>query len=100
MLADMTIKGWAEDTLQPGQQVTITEDCYGTVVPETMDKLAEYISNDNFDMFSTFFKFGYATYLDKDMQATVVKVQDNKVQVKLENHMRWWLPKDKLQHPR
>lgn len=100
MLAVMTIKGWAEDTLQPGQQVTITEDCYGTVIPETMDKLAEYISNDNFDMFSTFFKFGYATYLDKDMQATVVKVQDNKVQVKLENHMRWWLPKDKLQHPR
>ena len=100
MMAVMTITGLAEDIIQPSQQVTIPEDCYGTIVPETLDKLREYINNDNFDMFSTFFKFGYATYLDKDMQATVVKVQGDKVLVKLENHMKWWVPKEDLQHPK
>lgn len=100
MMAVMTLTGWAEDKLQPGQQVTLIEDCYGTVVSETLDKLTEYINNDNFNMFSTFFKFGYATYLDKDMQATVVKVQGDKVLVKLENHMKWWVLKEKLQHPK
>ena len=38
MMAVMTITGLAEDIMQPGQQVTITEDCYGTIVPETLDK--------------------------------------------------------------
>ena len=38
MMAVMTITGLAEDIIQPGQQVTITEDCYGTIVPETLDK--------------------------------------------------------------
>lgn len=38
MMAVMAITGLAEDIIQPGQQVTITEDCYGTIVPETLDK--------------------------------------------------------------
>ena len=38
MMAVMTITGLAEDIIQPGQQVTITENCYGTIVPETLDK--------------------------------------------------------------
>ena len=40
----------ADDTVREGQSVVLTEDCYGTVVPETLDKLVEYSRNDNFDM--------------------------------------------------
>ena len=97
MLVAMTLRGWADDNVQPGQQVTISQDCYGTVVPETLDKLAEYSRDGNFDMFSTFFKFGYATFLDKNMKATVLKVQGNKALVKFENFTQWWVSIDDLQ---
>ncbi|MBQ6747431.1 MAG: hypothetical protein IJR07_10360 [Bacteroidaceae bacterium] len=98
MLATMCLRAIADEGLQPGQAVAVSENCYGTVVPETLDKLAEYISNENFEMFSTFFKFGYATYLDKGMRATVVKVQDNKALVRLENLTHWWVLTDDLQN--
>ena len=41
MMVAMTLRAWADDNVQPGQQVAISQDCYGTVVPETLDKLAE-----------------------------------------------------------
>ena len=81
----------AADNMVNGQQVTIDNDCYATVVPETLEKLDEYIHNENFDMYSTFFKFGYATNLDKDTHAVVVKVQGKKAQIRLDNHMLWWV---------
>ena len=81
----------ADDTVREGQSVVLTEDCYGTVVPETLDKLVEYSQNDNFDMFSTFFKFGYAIFLDKHTPATVIKTQQNKVLLKFPNHMQFWV---------
>ena len=81
----------ADDTVREGQQVTLTDNCYGTVVPETLDKLVEYTRNDNFDMFSTFFKFGYAIFLDKGMTATVLKIQQDKVLIELPNHTRFWV---------
>lgn len=98
MLATMCLRALADEGLQPGQMVTVSENCYGTMVPETLDKLAEYISNENFEMFSTFFKFGYATYLDKGMRATVMKVQGNKALVRLENLTQWWVLIDDLQN--
>lgn len=96
MLVGMTLQAMADEGLQPGVAVVINKDCYGTVVPETLDKLAEYIGNDNFDMFATFFKFGYATYLDKNTHALVLKVQGNKVLVKLDNLMQWWVTDEML----
>ena len=92
----MNLQAIADEGPQPGETVVINKDCYGTVVPETLDKLAEYIRNDNFEMFSTFFKFGYATYLDKDMHVVVVKVQGDKVLVKLDNLMQWWVSDDNI----
>ena len=96
MLVGMTLQAMADEGLQPGVAVVINKDCYGTVVPETLDKLAEYIGNNNFDMFATFFKFGYATYLDKNTHALVLKVQGNKVLVKLDNLMQWWVTDDNM----
>lgn len=93
----MTLQAIADGEPQPGWSVQISNDCYGTVVPETLDKLAEYMRNDNFEMFSTFFKFGYATHLEKGMQATVVKVQNNKALVKFENLTQWWVLINDLQ---
>lgn len=92
----MALQLWADNSLQAGQQVTIDNDCYATVVPETLEKLDEYIHNENFDMYSTFFKFGYATNLDKDTHAVVVKVQGKKAQIRLDNHMLWWIWTDSI----
>ncbi|MCR4765560.1 MAG: hypothetical protein K5856_05250 [Bacteroidaceae bacterium] len=86
---DSTNKSY--NKLQLGQPVSIIENCYGTVVPETLDKLAEYSRNDNFEMFATFFRFGYAIYLDKDTRATVMKIQGNKVLIKLDNYTQFWV---------
>lgn len=96
MLVGITLHTIADERPQPGEAVVINKDCYGTVVPETLDKLTEYIGNDNFDMFATFFKFGYATYLDKNTHALVLKVQGNKVLVKLDNLMQWWVTDEML----
>ena len=35
----MALQLWADNSLQAGQQVTIDNDCYATVVPETLEKL-------------------------------------------------------------
>lgn len=96
MLLSMILQVKADERPQPGEAMVINKDCYGTVVPETLDKLTEYIGNNNFEMFSTFFKFGYATNLDKDMHVIVVKVQGNKVLVKLDNQMQWWVSADDI----
>ncbi|MBO7419261.1 MAG: hypothetical protein J6U14_10070 [Bacteroidaceae bacterium] len=88
----------ADDVVKEGEQVRLTEDCYGTVVPETLDKLVEYSRNDNFDMFSTFFKFGYAIFLDKDTPATVIKTQQNKVQLRFPNHTQFWVYSNMVAH--
>jgi len=87
----------AEDTVKEGQQVTLTEDCYGTVVPETLNKLTEYSLDGNFDMFATFFKFGYAIMLDKDTQATVVKIQDDKLLLKFANYTQFWVKRSNVE---
>ena len=47
-------------------------------------------------MYSTVFKFGYATNLDKDTHAVVVKVQGKKAQIRLDNHMLWWVWTDSI----
>ena len=87
----------ADDTVKEGQQVTLTEDCYGTVVPETLNKLTEYSLDGNFEMFATFFKFGYAIMLDKDTQATVMKIQDDKLLLKFANHTQFWVKRSNVE---
>jgi serine/threonine protein kinase len=66
------------------------------LMKEHPEKLDEYIHNENFDMYSTFFKFGYATNLDKDTHAVVVKVQGKKAQIRQDNHMLWWVWTDSI----
>ena len=38
----------------------------------------------------------YATNLDKDTHAVVVKVQGKKAQIRLDNHMLWWVWTDSI----
>ena len=89
----------ADDTIKEGQQVTLAEDCYGTVVPETLNKLTEYSLNGNFDMFATFFKFGYAIMLDKNTPATVVKVQGDKLLLMFANNTSFWVKRIDVSKP-
>ena len=86
----------AEDSIKEGQQVILTEDCYGTVVPETLNKLTEYSLDGNFEMFATFFKFGYAIMLDKDTSATVVKEQDGKLLLRFANRTQFWVKREQV----
>ena len=86
----------ADDAIKEGQQVTLTADCYGTVVPETLNKLSEYSLNANYDMFATFFKFGYAIMLDKDTPATVLKVQGDKLLLLFPNHTKFWVKQENV----